>query len=152
MCAGFDYQPIYTVYLQYPSGAHLPFPMIGLSGGHAQWVLDRGALEGQDGLLAVVISAEGRHQTLTQNLLAIEVASELAQAFPDLPPPEWHKVIAEKRATFTCRPSLSRPAQCTPMANLYLAGDHTAGDYPATIEGAVRSGVKCAKLILEGAA
>jgi hydroxysqualene dehydroxylase len=147
ICSGYDYQPIYTVYLQYPT-ATLPFPMIGLAGGYTQWVLDRGALDGQDGLLAVVISAEGRHQALTQETLAAEVAQELAQAFPDLPAPEWHKVIAEKRATFACRPSLLRPAQRTTLANFYLAGDYTAGSYPATIEGAVRSGVKCARLIL----
>ena len=151
ICAGYDYQPIYTVYLQYPATARLPFPMLGLSGGHAQWVLDRGALDGQHGLLAAVISAEGRHQALTQEALAAEVAQELARAFPELPPPQWHKVIAEKRATFACRPSLPRPAQRTPLANFYLAGDYTAGDYPATIEGAVRSGVKCAHLILESA-
>jgi uncharacterized protein with NAD-binding domain and iron-sulfur cluster len=123
--------------------------MIGLTGGHVQWVLDRGALDGQHGLLAAVISAEGRHQTITQEALATEAARELAQAFPDLPAPGWHKVIAEKRATFACRPNLLRPTQRTPLSNFYLAGDYTAGDYPATIEGAVRSGVKCAHLILE---
>jgi squalene-associated FAD-dependent desaturase len=148
-CAGYDYQPIYSIYLQYPESARLPFPMLGLTGGHAQWVLDRGTLDGQHGLLAVVISAEGRHQGLTQEALAGEVARELAEAFPDLPPPEWHKVIAEKRATFACKPDLPRPSQQTALPGFYLAGDYTAGDYPATIEGAVRSGVKCARLILE---
>jgi uncharacterized protein with NAD-binding domain and iron-sulfur cluster len=123
--------------------------MIGLTGGHVQWVLDRGALDGQHGLLAAVISAEGPHQGLTQEALAAEVTQELAQAFPHLPSPEWHKVIAEKRATFACHPSLPRPAQRTTLTNFYLAGDYTAGDYPATIEGAVRSGVKCAHLILK---
>ena len=147
-CSHLDYQPIYTVYLQYPDKVRLPFPMIGLSGGHAQWVLDRGVLDGQSGLLSVVISAEGRHQTLTQEALAGAVAVEIAQAFPDFPPALWHKVIAEKRATFTCSSHLERPQQQTPLPNFYLAGDYTAGDYPATIEGAVRSGVKCAHLIL----
>ncbi len=148
-CDAYTYQPIYTVYLQYLEAVRLPFPMIGLTSGHAQWVLDRGELDGQAGLLAVVISAEGRHQSLTQEALASEVAKELATAFPTLPQPLWHKVIAEKRATFTCRPGLQRPAQRTALPNFYLAGDYTAGEYPATIEGAVRSGVKCAHLILE---
>ncbi|HTJ97776.1 MAG TPA: FAD-dependent oxidoreductase, partial [Rhodocyclaceae bacterium] len=85
---------------------------------------------------------------LTQEALAQAVAQELAQAFPDWPQPLWHKVIAEKRATFACTPALSRPAQRTPRPNFYLAGDYTAGDYPATIEGAVRSGVLCARMIL----
>ncbi|MBU3736678.1 MAG: FAD-dependent oxidoreductase [Methylobacterium sp.] len=141
------YQPIATIYLQYPDGVSLPFPMVGLTGGYSQWVLDRGALDGQPGLLGVVISAEGRHQALTQEALATAVAQELAAAFPGLPPPEWHKVIVEKRATFSCTPDLLRPQQKTPLKNLFIAGDFSAGDYPATIEGAVRSGVQCARLI-----
>ncbi|OAJ71641.1 hypothetical protein A7976_09080 [Methylobacillus sp. MM3] len=147
-CESYDYQPIYSVYVQYPDSVHLPFPMIGLTGGHVQWVLDRGGLDGQAGLLAVVISAEGPHQKLTQEALAEEIIRELALAFPELPQPRWHKVIAEKRATFACTPNLERPTQKTDIANFYLAGDYTAGDYPATIEGAVRSGITCAKLIL----
>ena len=147
-CTSYDYQPIYSVYIQYPDSVRLPFPMIGLTGGHAQWVLDRGGLDGQSGLLAVVISAEGPHQKLTQEALAEAVMRELAHAFPELPQPLWHKVIAEKRATFACTPNLQRPAQQTDLANFYFAGDYTAGDYPATIEGAVRSGIACAKLIL----
>jgi squalene-associated FAD-dependent desaturase len=147
-CTAFEYQPIYTVYLQYPAEVRLPFPMIGMTGGHTQWVLDRGALDGQAGLLSVVISAEGPHQNMTQEALAIAVGKELKAAFTHLPDPLWHKVIAEKRATFTCRPNLQRPSQLTVMQHLYLAGDYTAGDYPATIEGAVRSGVKCANFII----
>lgn len=149
MLAAYAYQPIYTVYLQYPETVRLPYPMIGLNGGFAQWVLDRGALDAQQGLLAVVVSAEGSHQALPQEKLAEEIGRELAQSFPELPAPLWHKVIAEKRATYACVPDLPRPSQRTPLANFYLAGDYTAGDYPATIEGAVRSGRTCARLLLE---
>lgn len=147
-CEAYTYQPIYSVYVQYPDSVRLPFPMLGLGGGNAQWVLDRGSLDGQAGLLAVVISAEGAHQQLTQEVLAENVIRELSNAFPELPAPLWSKVIAEKRATFSCLPDLERPDQRTPLANFYLAGDYTAGDYPATIEGAVRSGIRCARLIL----
>jgi uncharacterized protein with NAD-binding domain and iron-sulfur cluster len=41
-----------------------------------------------------------------------------------------------------------RPAQRTPVPGLYLAGDYTAGPYPATLEAAVRSGVACARMAL----
>jgi squalene-associated FAD-dependent desaturase len=145
----FSYQPIYSVFLQYPAATCLPRPMIGLYGGVTQWVFDRGQLNHEAGMLCAVISAEGPHQTLDHDELAQRVNDELRTALPDLPQPLWHKVIAEKRATFACSPSLERPGQVTPLPNFYLAGDYTAGDYPATLESAVRSGVKCAQLILE---
>lgn len=144
----FDYQPIYNVFLQYPAETHLTRPMIGLYGGFTQWVFDRGQLNHEPGLLCAVISAEGPHQTLDHDDLAQRVDDELRAALPDLPKPLWHKVIAEKRATFACTPGLERPGQATPLPNFYLAGDYTASDYPATLESAVRSGVKAANLII----
>ncbi len=144
----YEYQPIYTVYLQYQSNVTISSPMLGLIGGISQWVFDRGILCGQHGLMAVIISAEGRHQQLTQDELALKVAQELKTSFPQLAQALWHKVIAEKRATFSCTVNLPRPAHATPYPNLYLAGDYTCADYPATIEGAVRSGVACADLVV----
>ncbi len=143
----YSYQPIYTIYLQYPGNATLSAPMLGLTGGLSQWVFDRGILCKQHGLMAVIISAEGKHQNFTQEKLALTVAKELQAAFPKLAKPVWHKVIAEKRATFSCNVDLPRPAYVTPYPGLYLAGDYTFADYPATIEGAVRSGVACADLV-----
>ncbi len=147
--ADFTYQPIYTIYLQYPSHIKLSNPMIGFTQGIAQWVFDRGQLCGQDGLFAVIISAEGAHQKCSQQSLAKTIIEELAIAFPHLPKPEWSKVIAEKRATFACIAHLKRPNQETDIRNLYLAGDYTEGDYPATIEGAIRSGLYAAQLVLQ---
>jgi uncharacterized protein with NAD-binding domain and iron-sulfur cluster len=43
---------------------------------------------------------------------------------------------------------VERPAQHTALPGFYLAGDYTASDYPATIEGAVRSGVQSARAAL----
>jgi uncharacterized protein with NAD-binding domain and iron-sulfur cluster len=149
----YTYQPIYTVYLQYPTETELPNVMIGLTKTSekskviAQWVFDRGQLCGQKGLMAVIISAEGKHQKLTHDELALKIARELSHAFPDLPKPLWHKVIAEKRATFSCVSNLARPTNKTAQPHLYLAGDYTYADYPATIESAVRSGIACANLI-----
>jgi squalene-associated FAD-dependent desaturase len=143
------YEPIYSVFLQYPGTVQLPQPMVGIDGGVAQWLFDRGALCGQRGLIGVVISASGRHQELEQKALAIAVHRELHTHIPKLPKPLWAQVIAEKRATFSCVVGVERPANRTAMQNLYLAGDYTASDYPATLESAVRSGVACARMILE---
>jgi hydroxysqualene dehydroxylase len=148
MASNYQFQPIYTVYLQYQSDTKLSSPMIGLTGTVSQWVFDRGILCGQHGLMAVIISAEGTHQKLTHDALSLKIANELYQAFPQLKKPLWHQVIAEKRATFSCSVDLPRPSNNTRQSNVYIAGDYTYADYPATIEGAVRSGIKTANMVI----
>ncbi|MBA3695185.1 MAG: FAD-dependent oxidoreductase [Methylotenera sp.] len=144
----YAFQPIYTIYLQYPQDIQLPSVISGLNGMTGQWIFDRGQLCGQKGLIAVIISATGLHQKMGQDALALTVAQELHHAYPMLPKPLWHKVIAEKRATFSCTSDLARPTNKTAQPGLFIAGDYTYADYPATIEGAVRSGIRCAKLLL----
>ena len=148
MIESLQYEPIYTCYLRYPDGVHLPSPMLGLTGPMSQWVFDRGQLSGPKGLLAVVISASGAHEALPQQELAGRIHEELKVALPGLPEPRWTRVIGEKRATFSCTPGLARPAISTPVQGLYLAGDYTASDYPGTLEAAVRSGLEAARLII----
>lgn len=148
------YQPIRTLYLSYGPAVHLPLPMVGLVHGPAQWVFDRGALGGPAGLLAVVISARGPHEAMDRHALEEAVFRQLHESLGLPPRPGWAGMIAERRATFSCRPGLARAGMTTPLPGLLLAGDHVAApvpedDYPATIEGAVRSGVQCARLILE---
>lgn len=142
-------QPIYTVYLQYPPQVRLPHAMIGLHQRFSQWLFDKGQIAAQHGLLAAVISSEGIHQEFSQDELAQKVIAELRSEFGIDTTPQWYKVIAEKRATFCCSPDLQRPAQRTAIQNLLLAGDYTVGDYPATLEGAVLSGIYCARAIPE---
>ncbi|KPK34557.1 MAG: hypothetical protein AMJ66_03500 [Betaproteobacteria bacterium SG8_40] len=143
----FEYQPIYSVFLQYPRHVALPEAMIGMRDSVVQWVFDRGRLCNQPGMLGVVISASGSHQKLGREELAQRVHEELAQNF-SLPRPDWHQVIAEKRATFSAVPGLLRPSNLTAVPGLLLAGDYTAGPYPATLEAAVRSGLTCARNIV----
>jgi squalene-associated FAD-dependent desaturase len=149
MIGQLHHEPICSVYLQYPPHTRLPQAMLGLEGGAAQWVFDRGQLFAQNGLLGVVISAHRRHEAVDQEQLCAHVRAELLAAFPDLPAPLWTKVIEERRATFACTVGVKRPAQRTPVANLYLAGDYTNSPYPATLESAVCSGVACARMVLE---
>ncbi|MBI2296972.1 MAG: FAD-dependent oxidoreductase [Betaproteobacteria bacterium] len=142
------YQPIYSVYLCYPQAFRLPAPMLGFDSALLQWAFDRGALCGQKGVVGLVISAQGAHEDLAQDELARLAHQELQQQLGPLPAPSWHRVIAEKRATFACIPGLKRPEPQTPLRNFLLAGDYTASDYPATLEAAVRSGVACARAII----
>ncbi len=141
------HQPIYTLYLQYPPFVTLPQPMLGLHQRMSQWLFDQGQISGKAGLIACVISAAGIHQNLSQDALANAVIDELAEEFGLIVRPRWFKVIAEKRATFACTANLLRPSQQTPLPRVLLAGDYTRGDYPATLEGAVQSGIMCAQLI-----
>ena len=141
------YQPIHSVWLQYPGSVALPFPMLGFTGGLIHWAFDREKLCGQRGLIGAVISAQGAHQELAQDELALQVHQELKRRLGGLPEPLWQRVIAEKRATFSCTPGLARPPQATALRNFYLAGDYTASEYPASLEAAVLSGIRCAELV-----
>ncbi|HJS38143.1 MAG TPA: hydroxysqualene dehydroxylase HpnE [Burkholderiales bacterium] len=148
LAVDFEYQPITTCYLQYPAKVRLPFPMLGLAAGIVQWVFDRGALAGEKGRLAAVISAQGDHQQMTQEELAQTCHRELADALRALPEPQWSLVISEKRATVAVGAGLRRPAVHTPLAGVYLAGDYTDPEYPPTLEAAARSGVRAAERAL----
>ncbi len=148
------YEPITTCYLRYSSKLRLPAPFFALvddeaKGAWGQFVFDRGQLDAAHaGILAVVVSASHAAVALDQGELSRAVARQLATAFnaPKLAEPRWSRVISEKRATFSCTPGLVRPENDLGVPGLMLAGDYTAGDYPATLEGAVRSGIKAAAL------
>ena len=139
------YEPIVTVYLR-GDGVRLPEPMLALrADAHApaQFVFDRGQLGGPAGLLAFVISGaqpwvDRGLETATQATLAQARAALGAEVHVPLSPV---RAFTEKRATFRCTPGLQRPTmQIAP--GLHAAGDHVAGPYPATLEGAVRSGLQ----------
>ena len=137
----YGYEPIATVYLKFGPKIKTSFPLINRLGGHSQWVIDRG-----DGLLACILSGQGDWEGLNDEALAAALQAELAM--PEAT--SWHKVIREKRATFSARPGLNRPDFQTSNPRLLLAGDHTWSDYPATLEGAVRSGLRAARRLLAG--
>jgi squalene-associated FAD-dependent desaturase len=146
--AVFEYQPITTCYLQYDPRTRLPFPMLGLADGLVQWVFDRGALTGEKGLFAAVISAQGDHQQMTQEELAATCHREIAAALPELLAPQWSRVISEKRATIAVSPGIRRSGIESGIPGVYLAGDYTDAEYPPTLEAAARSGVRAAERAL----
>ena len=140
---GLQYEALTTVYL-HSHGACLRQPMLALpasAAAPAQFVFDRGQLGGPPGLLAFVISAsQGDSAALTQQVRA-QAAAQLGLS--SLQPVQ---TIVEKRATFACTPGLQRPA--APIGpGLVACGDYIDGPYPATLEGAVRSGLEAARLL-----
>ena len=58
-------------------------------------------------------------------------------------------VVKEQKATFRCLPGAAayRLPSETPLSNLFLAGDWTDTGWPATMEGALRSGMRASALI-----
>ncbi len=147
----YTWQPILTLWLRFAEPLSLPFPMLGLGDSQAPWVFERNDIA--PGVVSLVTSADGPHLGLPAEQLRDDYLSLLAARFGPLPELLAWKTIIEKRATYTCTPDMPRPANRTLLPGCYLAGDYTAGantglTYPATLEGAVRSGVECARLIL----
>jgi squalene-associated FAD-dependent desaturase len=145
--AAFAYEPIVTGYVHAP-GARLAAPMVALAEGPqapAQFAFDHGALGMTPGLFAFVVS--GAAPWVAQGMAATGEAL-LAQARAVLrgagaSGAVLQQVVAEKRATFRCVPGLVRPGRVI-APGLAAAGDYTEGPYPATLEGAVRSGLAAA--------
>ncbi|OJX30782.1 MAG: desaturase [Burkholderiales bacterium 68-20] len=139
--------PITTVYAQVPGarGPLLAAPMLALraqAGQPAQFVFDRGQLGGPAGLLAFVVSTSaGERAPLEAQVLA---QARAALGLAALQPVQ---TVVEKRATFACTPALRRP-QAALLPGLWATGDYIDGPYPATLEGAVRSGCAVARALL----
>ncbi|ARV17835.1 15-cis-phytoene desaturase [Curvibacter sp. AEP1-3] len=134
------FEAIATVYSYAPDAA-LSRPMVALrdDADHpAQFVFDRGQLDGTRGLLAFVVSAsDGDKETLERQVLA-QARTQLGLELTPV------QTVIEKRATFACTPALQRPGQAV-APGLWACGDYVAGPYPATLEGAIRSGMAAAE-------
>jgi squalene-associated FAD-dependent desaturase len=141
-CHALQFEAIATVYA-WAEGCRLAQPMLALRSAEsrpAQFVFDRGQLGGASGLLAFVVSAaQGERATLEAQVLA-QAQSQLGLHLQTI------KTVVEKRATFACMPGLQRPPAAL-LPGLVACGDYIAGPYPATLEGAVRSGIAAARAL-----
>lgn len=133
------FEAIATVYAWAPQ-ARLPHPMLALHAtpaAPAQFVFDRGQLDGPSGLLAFVVSASAGSREELQAAVLAQAASQLQPL--GLGQLQVVQTVVEKQATFACTPALQRPPPHI-APGLIAAGDYVDGPYPATLEGAVRSG------------
>jgi len=120
--------------------------ILGVIGGTAEWIF---AFPGR---LSITISGADRLTGRPREELAAQLwreVSTLTGLPADLPP--W-QIVNEKRATFAASPrqDAKRPGAETVWRNFFLAGDWTQTGLPATIEGAIRSGERAAKLSMRG--
>jgi uncharacterized protein with NAD-binding domain and iron-sulfur cluster len=144
-----SFSPIVSVHLWFRREV-MSRDVVGLIGRTVQWVFNRRRLAGgatEGGHISATISAAHEIVGKTQEEIVRIVMNDLRSAFGQEIPDPWHAlVIREKKATFSATPAVEslRPDQRTPLKNLFLAGDWTATGYPATIEGAVISGERCA--------
>ncbi len=141
-------------------GAHLWFDRPIMRQSHAalikgplQWLFRKDA-EGK--ILHGVISAARAWVNIPKEDCLKQFEAQVRTLFPAARDAKLLRglIVIEKRATFSPLPGTDahRPAQAPPqngLANLYLAGDYTQTDWPATMEGAVRSGYRAADAVLQ---
>ena len=174
--AAFSFIPIATLTLRLERPWRLPCPMLMLFEDTArhhygQWLFDRSQFPSRDAgthdalrgtaiaagrddasLVSIVISNAGPLQGKSSDQLAkaiIEQVREQTRGAVTMPHVLGHALIIEKRATFAATPGLERPHNQTPWPRVWVAGDWTDTDYPAVLEGAVRSGKKAATMLLD---
>ena len=145
-----EHAAIATVYLQASQSFQLPHPMMALisnSQAPAQFVFDRGLMCPQahtPGLLAFVASAVQESKEILKVQImqqAKDLLRSLGHSNNEIDSLEVLQTVVEKRATFACTPNLERPGN-NPYPGLSVCGDYIEGPYPATLEGAVMSGIQ----------
>ncbi len=143
--------PITSVHLWYDRPV-LRLPHVVLVGCVGQWVFNRGRTPSGEHYLQVVVSASRQFRGLGHEEVRRRIAAELAALFPGACRAALlrSRVVTEHAATFSAVPGVDRwrPAQESPIENLFLAGDWTDTGWPATMEGAVRSGYLAAEALL----
>ncbi|MDK1472008.1 hydroxysqualene dehydroxylase HpnE [Streptomyces sp. 549] len=153
---GIGAAPILNVHVVYDRTV-LDRPLLAALGTPVQWIFDRTRASGLSAL-----PGAGRSQYLALSQSAAQddidrpVAELRARYLPELerllPAARTAEVrdffvTRERTATFAPTPGVGRlrPNSCTRAPGLYLAGSWIATGWPATMEGAVRSGLTAAR-------
>jgi squalene-associated FAD-dependent desaturase len=143
--------PITSVHIWYDRSV-LRWPHVVLIDCLGQWVFSRGEVAVGEHYLQVVVSAARQLHGLGHDEVQRQILEELARLFPVAAAAKVirARVVTEHAATFSAVPGVDkwRPAQASPIPNLFVAGDWTATGWPATMEGAVRSGYFAAEALL----
>lgn len=148
--AAFEHSPITGIHLWFDRPV-TNLPHATLLDRTIQWMFNKS--EGR--YIQVVVSASrSLLETPRQEIIDLAVR-ELAEFLPAIREARLEKaqVIKEVRATFSAKPGLEsvRPGPRTHLSNFFLAGDWTRSGWPATMEGAVRSGYLAAEAVAKAA-
>jgi hypothetical protein len=145
--------PIVSVHLWFDRRL-LPFPLAALLNSEAHWVFDRGLITGHQPdrgqYLTVVSSGDPELMDIRGRELVDLMREELTDRFGEARL-LWSRVSREPAATFAGHPGTAarRPGPRTSRINVARAGAWTDTGWPATMEGAVRSGRAAARVLSE---
>ncbi|MFA9478807.1 hydroxysqualene dehydroxylase HpnE [Phycisphaerales bacterium AB-hyl4] len=162
----FESSPILGIhlFLRRPDGAPvMSLPHLSLMQSPLHWIFNKGVgrrRRDDNGLpadrvqhLHGVISAAHDWVERSADDIRDMALAELRNVIPQARDAELvhARVIKEKRATFSITPGIDsiRPKTAGAIPNFYLAGDWVQTHWPATMEGATRSGYAAADAVLE---
>lgn len=145
----FEHSPITGVHLWFDREV-TKLPHAVLLDRTMQWMFRKSATYVQ-----CVVSASRSLVPLSREQIIETARRELDEFFPAAHDAKLVKahVIKEARATYSIAPGLDahRPPAATKYPNIFLAGDWTHTGWPATMEGAVRSGYQAAEAVARAA-
>ena len=148
--SAFEYSPITGIHLWFDRPV-TDLPHLALLDRAIQWAFNK---SGGKYLQLVISASRDLLEVSRADIIAMAVR-ELGDFLPAVREAKLEKahVVKEVRATFSARPGMEelRPPARTKIRNLFLAGDWTRSGWPATMEGAVRSGYLAAEAVCEAA-
>ncbi|OPC80531.1 phytoene dehydrogenase [Embleya scabrispora] len=150
LLTGLGTSPIVNLHVVYDRPV-LDVPLTAGVGSPVQWMFDRSAGHGlaPGRYVAVSLSAATREIDLTSAQLRDRFIPELARVLPAARQARVERFVVTKERSATFRPAPGsgrlRPGPRTAIPGLALAGAWTATGWPATMEGAVRSGLSAAR-------
>ena len=140
----FEHSPITGIHIWFDRSV-TDLPHATLLDRTLQWMFNK-----DDGrYLQLVVSASRSLVRMDRNEILQLALTELAEFFPQVKSAQVERfhVVKEVRATFSANPGLMRPPTETENPNLFRAGDWVDSGWPATMEGAVRSGYLAAEAV-----
>lgn len=148
-CSQFSHSPITGIHLWFDRSI-TELPHATLLDRTIQWMFNK---DGRGRHIQLVVSASRRLTDMPRADVIALALKELAEFFPTAKEAKLERahVVKEVRATFCAGTGLEekRPRSETSIPNLFLAGDWTRSGWPATMEGAVRSGYLAAEAVLK---